>query len=117
MKEQDFTGREREVEIRTLADDADQSFHFHLLRPHVVVADPYLATCRSYACGKNADSRRLTCAVWTKQSEDLSAIDVERQSIERDDLACGLVLVLTARAKSTTCGKWRWRSVFFVLVL
>src|ERR1041385_8008404 len=119
MKEQDLAVRERKVEIRTLADDADQSLHFYLLRPHVVVADPHLTTCRAHACGKNADSRRLTCAVWPKQSEDLSAIDVERQSIQGDDLACRLVLVLAAPtkvAKPTTGGKWRRRSVNFAKV-
>jgi hypothetical protein len=50
VEQQDLARGEREIEIRTLAHDADQPLHFHLLRPHVVVADPCLPACRSHAC-------------------------------------------------------------------
>src|SRR5215213_5667416 len=75
--EQDFACGEREVEIWTLCNDADESFDFHLLRPHVVVANPRLTVSRSHACGKNAHCRRLAGAVWTKKPKDFSSLDVE----------------------------------------
>src|SRR6478672_12662614 len=99
MKEQDFARGECEVEIRTLAHDADQSFHFDLLSPHGVIADPRLAACRSDACGQDADRGRLAGAVWTKQSEDLAGIDVERKAIECDDFARRL-FTLASRHKA-----------------
>src|ERR1700741_2186244 len=72
MKERNCAGREREVEIRTLAHDADESLHVDLLGPHVEIADPCLAICRFHARGENADSGRLPGAVWTKQPNDLT---------------------------------------------
>src|SRR5262245_32103354 len=108
MEEQDLASRECEVEIRTLPDDADQALHFDLLCPHVVITDPHLTTGWPHARGQNSDRRRLARAVWTKQSEDLSATNIERQSIQRYNLARGLVLVFAAWNKPTACGKW-WR--------
>src|ERR1051325_5289611 len=108
MKEQDFASGEREVEIWSLRDDADESLHFHLLCPHVVVADPRLAIRRPHACRKDADCSGLTCAIWTKQPEDLSAAHVKRQSIQRNNLACRL-FIPAMRRESTTRGKRRRR--------
>src|SRR5262245_42217111 len=105
MEEQDLASRECEVEIRTLPDYADQALHFDLLCPHVVIADPHLTTGRSHARSQNSDRRRLARAVWTKQSEDLSAANIERQSIERDNFARGLALAFAAWNKPTACGK------------
>ena len=109
MKEQNFAGGKREVEIWTLPNHADESFHVDLLPPHVVIADPCLAICRSHACREDADSRRLPGAVWSKQPKDLAALHVERQTIERNDLARGLVLALAYWPKPA-CGKRRRRS-------
>src|SRR5215213_1942519 len=111
MKEQDLASREREVEIWPLRDDANESLHFYLLCPNVVVADPRLAARWPHASCKNPDCRRLAGAVWTKQAKDFPAAHVERQSIQRDDLSRRLVL-FTTWAKPT-CGKRRWRCVNF----
>src|ERR1051326_1354136 len=107
MIEQDLARGEREVEVRSLCNDADQSLHLDLLSPHVEVADPCLTVCRAHACGKYADSRRLAGAVWTKQPEDLAACDVERKAVQRHDLARRL-LILATWAKPAT-GSKRWR--------
>src|ERR1044072_5468244 len=94
MKLQNLARSQREVEIWTLPNDTDESLHVDLLPPHVVIADPRLAIRRSHTCGEDADSRRLPGAVWSKQTKDLAALHVERQTIERNDLARRLVLAL-----------------------
>src|SRR6185503_8524002 len=91
VKEQNFACGKREVEIWSLPDDADESLHIDLLCPHIVITDPRLAICRSHTCREYADSRRLPGAIWSKQTKDLTALYVERQTIERNDLARGLI--------------------------
>src|SRR5690349_3389902 len=107
MKEQYLACGEREVEIWSLRHDADEALHFHLLRPHVVIANPCLPISRPYARCKNPDCGRLPGAVWTKQSEDLSGVYVERQPIQRHDLARRLVFLTTHRKSSTRGERWR----------
>src|SRR5262249_51086083 len=116
VKEQYFARGKREVEIRTLAHDADQSLHLGLLRPNIIIADPRLAVCWPHACGENPDGGGLARAVWTKQSEDLSALDVERKTIERDDLARGLVLAFAARHETAAGGEWWRRAIDFAQI-
>src|SRR6185295_6695871 len=82
--------------------------HVDLLCPNVVITDPRLAICRSHTCGEDADSRRLSGAIWSQQTKDLAALHVERQTIERNDLARRLVLTLAYWPKPTARAKW-WR--------
>src|SRR5215212_88067 len=110
MKEQDFAGGEREVEIWSLRHDAYQSLHLDLLCPYIVVANPRLTIRRPHACCQDAERGGLPGAIWTKQPEDLSAADVQRQSVQRNNLARRLV-TLTTKAKPATRGKWRRRCI------
>jgi hypothetical protein len=85
-----------------LCDDADESLHFDLLCPHVVIADPRLTIRRSHACRENADSGRLPGAVWTKQPKISPPCTSSDKTIQRHDLARRLVLPLATETKPTT---------------
>src|SRR5512132_3213784 len=115
MTEQDFACGEREVEVWSLRHDADQSLHLDRLCPDLIIADRRLTRRRPHAGCKDADGCRFAGAVWTKQPEDLAASHVERQSIERNDLARRL-LTFAAEGKPATRGAWRGRCVDFAQI-
>src|SRR5437868_255578 len=108
MEKQDLSGGEGEVEIWSLRYHANHSLDLDLLGPYVIVTDPRLPARRPDARCKNADCGGLSGAVWSKYSEDLARQHFERQSVEREDLACRLVL-LAPWAKSTARSKRRRR--------
>src|SRR5450755_4328186 len=78
VEKQNFAGGERKIKVRTLLHYSNQPLDRHLLRPHVMLADPRLAARRTHTCGKNSDGSRFAGAVRAQQPEDFSRWDLQR---------------------------------------
>ena len=104
VENQNLARRQGEIEIRTLRHDSDQPLDLGLLLPYVVIADPGLSAGGAHPRGENADRGGLARAVGPEQSEDLSGLDFERQSVESGDLGFGLLRILRVGARDETSG-------------
>src|SRR5271170_943552 len=112
MKGQYLACRQSEVQIRALWHHSNQALDQHLLLPDIMIANPRLSTRGPYPGGENAHGRRLPRAVGSKKSENFSGSNFEKQSVERGDLALGLLgsFGVSAGYKSSP-GAHRWRRV------
>jgi hypothetical protein len=112
VEREDFVGRQREIQIRTLRDYADQPLDCHLLLPNVELANPRLSAGGTNAGGENPHRRGLARAVGPKKAENLSRSDLERQAVERRNLSFGLLGSSRAAAwAETASGSEGWRRV------
>src|SRR3984957_6279115 len=72
VKSQNFARGQRKIEIGTLRHHADQTLNGGLLFPHIMFADPGLASGWLDARGEHSHCRGFSRAVWPQQAKDLS---------------------------------------------
>src|SRR5882672_9025785 len=96
VKEQNFARGQREIEVRSLRYHADQAFYRDLLFPDVVRSDPGVSGGRPHPCSENSYGRGFARTVGSQQSENFSRRNLQRQTIEGDNLGLGLLVGLSA---------------------
>ena len=69
-----------------LHDNADLTFQIVAVRPHFPAEDPDGSLVKGKQCKDAVDGCRLSGAVWSKQTEDLTFLDREIKVIEGDKL-------------------------------
>ena len=72
---ENLAGCQREIQIRALRDNSDQTFNRRLLFPDLMLADPGFTAGGTHARGEHADGGGLSGAVRTEKSEDFSGLD------------------------------------------
>src|SRR5208337_427639 len=116
VEEQNLASGEGEVEVGTLRDNANQAFDRDLFLPDVVLANPGLPAGWPHARGEDSHCRGLAGAIGPQQAENFARGNVQRQTVEGDDLRLRLLLlVLAAPGRRAECAgasaEWRRRSV------
>ena len=67
-------------------DNADLTFQIVAVRPHFPAEDPDGSLVKGKQCKDAVDGCRLSGAVWTEQTEDLTFLDREIEVVECDEL-------------------------------
>src|SRR5262249_10463940 len=86
MENEDLPSGQGKIEIGALRNDADEALGRHTVRPDFVRTHPRAPGGRAQAGREDAVRGRLARAVRAKQAEDLAGLDLERESIQREDL-------------------------------
>src|SRR5580692_8780017 len=114
VKNEDFARGQRKIEVGPLGHHADQSFDRGLFFPNVMFADPGLASGWLYARGEDPHGCGFPSAVRPQKAKNFAWVDIERNSVERDNFRfrlLALAALLSKRESARACRERRRRVV------
>src|SRR5689334_7548089 len=86
VKNENLSGGQTAVQVIDLRNHADAMFHGYGVMNNIDAFDLTDSTGGYYPGREDSDGRCLARAIWPEQSEELAALNLKRNSIERFDL-------------------------------
>src|SRR5580693_729218 len=113
VKNEDFARCQRKIEVGPLGHHADQSFDSGLFFPNVMFADPGLTSAWLYSRSEDPHGRGFPRAVGPQKAKNFACVDIERNSIERDNFRFRLLALAAflSKREAARAGRERRRRV------